>query len=101
VPLLLLDTNVPENEPAERNVTDVLYGGDSELRIRQELLLGMGGVRALERGQVGEVGYTLRGPADGPERVALLPRDLGRVGAAAPLELQVLANRFVQQSHLG
>jgi starch phosphorylase len=47
VPLLLLDANVPENAPAERAVTDVLYGGDREMRIRQELLLGVGGVRAL------------------------------------------------------
>ena len=47
VPLLLLDTDVPENAPAERAVTDRLYGGDSEHRLRQELLLGIGGVKAL------------------------------------------------------
>ncbi|HEV2376950.1 MAG TPA: alpha-glucan family phosphorylase [Streptosporangiaceae bacterium] len=47
VPLLLLDSYVEENEPALREVTDRLYGGGSEHRLRQELLLGMGGVRAL------------------------------------------------------
>jgi glycogen phosphorylase len=47
VPLLLLDSYVEENEPALREVTDRLYGGGSEHRLRQELLLGIGGVRAV------------------------------------------------------
>ena len=49
VPLFLLDSNIPEN-PAEedRNLTDRLYGGDRRTRIRQEILMGIGGIRALE-----------------------------------------------------
>ncbi|MBE1875916.1 alpha-glucan family phosphorylase [Myceligenerans pegani] len=47
VPLLLLDSNVPENDEAARVVTDRLYGGGGEHRLQQELLLGVGGVRAL------------------------------------------------------
>ena len=47
VPLLLLDSNVPENDEAARRVTDRLYGGGGEHRLQQELLLGVGGVRAL------------------------------------------------------
>jgi glycogen phosphorylase len=47
VPLYLLDTNIPENDVADRDITDQLYGGDDELRIRQEMVLGIGGVRAL------------------------------------------------------
>ncbi len=47
VPLLMLDSDVPENAPAERATTDRLYGGDREHRLRQEILLGIGGVRAL------------------------------------------------------
>jgi starch phosphorylase len=47
VPLLLLDSYVEENDPGLREVTDRLYGGGSEHRLRQELLLGMGGVRAV------------------------------------------------------
>jgi starch phosphorylase len=47
VTLLLLDADVPENAPAERAVTDRLYGGDSEHRLLQEILLGIGGVKAL------------------------------------------------------
>ncbi|MGP0068338.1 MAG: alpha-glucan family phosphorylase [Isosphaeraceae bacterium] len=45
--LLLLDANVPENNESDRSLTARLYGGDARTRIRQELLLGVGGVRAL------------------------------------------------------
>ncbi len=47
VPLLLLDSDVEENAPGERDVTDRLYGGGSEHRLLQEMLLGIGGVRAV------------------------------------------------------
>ncbi|GHG16436.1 MULTISPECIES: alpha-glucan family phosphorylase [Streptomyces] len=47
VPLLMLDSDVEENAPGERSVTDRLYGGGSEHRFLQELLLGIGGVRAV------------------------------------------------------
>ena len=45
--LLLLDSNVEGNSPEDRELTARLYGGDQRVRIRQELLLGIGGVRAL------------------------------------------------------
>ncbi|SEC49618.1 starch phosphorylase [Streptomyces sp. 2131.1] len=47
VPLLMLDSDVEENLPGEREVTDRLYGGGSEHRLLQEMLLGIGGVRAV------------------------------------------------------
>ena len=47
IPLLLLDSDIPENEHELRSVTDRLYGGDQEHRIKQELLAGIGGVRAV------------------------------------------------------
>ena len=47
--LYLLDTNIDGNQPLDRDLTDQLYGGDSEMRIRQEILLGIGGFRALEK----------------------------------------------------
>ncbi|MFJ6113644.1 alpha-glucan family phosphorylase [Agrococcus sediminis] len=47
VPLLLLDTNIHENDDELRGVAARLYGGGGEHRLRQELLLGIGGVRAL------------------------------------------------------
>lgn len=49
IPLYLLDTNIGDNtRPQDRDITDQLYGGDQELRIKQELLLGIGGYRALQ-----------------------------------------------------
>jgi glycogen phosphorylase len=47
IPLLLLDSDVPENDHDLRGVTDRLYGGDQEHRIKQEILAGIGGVRAI------------------------------------------------------
>jgi glycogen phosphorylase len=47
IPLYLLDSNVPTNRPEDRDVTDRLYGGDADVRMRQEVLLGIGGIRAL------------------------------------------------------
>ncbi len=55
VPLLLLDSDVEENGPYERSVTDRLYGGGTGHRLLQEMLLGIGGVRAL-RGYVAAEG---------------------------------------------
>lgn len=50
IPLYLLDTNLPANtEPTLRNITGYLYGGDLEMRILQEIVLGIGGMRMLER----------------------------------------------------
>ena len=47
VPLLLLDADIEGNSPHAREITSVLYGGDRDQRMRQEVLLGIGGVRAL------------------------------------------------------
>ena len=47
VPVLMLDTNLEENHPDDRTLTDRLYGGDAAYRLRQEIVLGVGGVRML------------------------------------------------------
>src|SRR4029077_7541503 len=49
VQLYLLDTNVPENSEVDRLVTGHLYGGDRETRLVQEMMLGIGGVRLLQK----------------------------------------------------
>jgi glycogen phosphorylase len=46
--LYLLDSDIPQNSPEDRLITEQLYGGDLEMRIRQEILLGIGGVRVLD-----------------------------------------------------
>lgn len=48
IQLYLLDTNLPANRPEHRAITAQLYGGDLDMRIKQEILLGIGGVRALD-----------------------------------------------------
>jgi glycogen phosphorylase len=48
VPVLLLDTDLEQNDHRDRHLTHYLYGGDEEYRLKQELLLGVGGVRILE-----------------------------------------------------
>jgi glycogen phosphorylase len=55
VPLLFLDTNVEENDPRDRALTDHLYGGDDHYRLCQEAVLGFGGVAMLRA-----LGYTVR-----------------------------------------
>jgi glycogen phosphorylase len=47
VPIYLLDTDLPENSAWDRSLTDHLYGGDSNYRLQQEIILGMGGARML------------------------------------------------------
>lgn len=48
IPVLLLDTDLDENLPDDRRITDRLYGGDQAYRLRQEIVLGIGGLRALQ-----------------------------------------------------
>ena len=48
VRLYLLDTNIPQNPRRRRDITAQLYGGDIDMRIKQEIVLGIGGMRALE-----------------------------------------------------
>jgi glycogen phosphorylase len=78
VRLYLLDTDVEDNDEAGREVTDRLYGGDSEHRLRQEVLLGIGGVRALEAvGESPQVFHSNEGHAGflGLERIRRLVVD--------------------------
>src|SRR4051794_14280200 len=81
VPLYLLDADVEENSDDIRQVTDRLYGGDVEHRLRQEILLGIGGVRALQTlGIPAQVFHTNEGHAGflGLERIrqAIVERGL-------------------------
>ncbi|MEW6602294.1 MAG: alpha-glucan family phosphorylase [Nitrospirota bacterium] len=49
VPVIYLDTDLPENSAEDRSLTDCLYGGDESYRIKQEVVLGIGGVRMLRK----------------------------------------------------
>jgi starch phosphorylase len=48
VPVLFLDTDIPGNTDSDRRITDELYGGDQEYRLKQEIVLGLGGARILD-----------------------------------------------------
>jgi len=48
VPVILLDTDLPENRAEDREITHFLYGGDRCYRLKQEIVLGVGGVRMLQ-----------------------------------------------------
>ena len=48
IPIYLLDTDLEQNDPRDRTLTDCLYGGDNDYRLAQEIVLGMGGARMLE-----------------------------------------------------
>jgi starch phosphorylase len=103
VTLLLLDTDVPENEDSLRTVTDRLYGGGGEHRLLQELLLGIGGVRAikihteLSGGAAPEVFHTNEGHAGflGLERIS----DLIGGGLSFDEALQVVRAGTVFTTH--
>ncbi|MDE2485415.1 MAG: alpha-glucan family phosphorylase [candidate division NC10 bacterium] len=79
VPVLLLDTDLPDNDPYDRTLTDYLYGGDQRYRLCQEVILGVGGVRMLRA-----MGYT---------RVVKFHMNEGH---AALLALELFAEEFKQ-----
>ncbi len=96
VRLYLLDADIEDNDDNGRGVTDRLYGGDTEHRLRQELLLGVGGVRALEAvGEVTQVFHTNEGHAGflGLERIRRSILD-GGLGFAEALEATKAASIF-------
>ncbi|MEM6843676.1 MAG: alpha-glucan family phosphorylase [Bacteroidota bacterium] len=78
MPLYLLDADIEENQEADRVITHHLYGGDRENRLKQELLLGIGGMRALQALDVNPDIYHLNeGHAafNGLERLRMLVKD--------------------------
>ncbi|MGK5531338.1 alpha-glucan family phosphorylase [Streptomyces sp. URMC 129] len=103
VPLLLLDSAVAENGPAERDVTDRLYGGGSEHRLLQEMLLGIGGMRAVRTfcrvtgHPAPEVFHMNEGHAGfcGPERV----REMGEAGIGFDAALRAVRAGTVFTTH--
>lgn len=80
IPLVLLDTDVEGNDPKDRSLTGSLYGGDERYRLKQEIVLGLGGVRMLRA-----LGYTE------------LERFHMNEGHAALLTLELLRERNTDQ----
>ncbi|MDD2900702.1 MAG: alpha-glucan family phosphorylase, partial [Desulfuromonadaceae bacterium] len=96
VPLYLLDTNLNENSPEDRLITAQLYFGDKEMRMIQEILLGIGGIRALRKlGIVPNVCHMNEGHAAflSLERIRLLMEKRG-VSFCAAREIVRAGNVF-------
>ena len=84
VPVFLLDTDLPDNSEADRRITDSLYGGDSAYRLKQEIVLGIGGAELLRMLGVGAGGRLIHHINEGHAALltlALLERQLGERGS--------------------
>jgi starch phosphorylase len=79
IPVLLLDTDLPENAPEDRGITDFLYGGDIAYRLKQEIVLGIGGLRLLQA-----LGFNIRTYHLNEGHASLLALDLPRRYPLAP-----------------
>jgi len=82
-PVILLDTDMNENHPGDRTITDTLYGGDEAYRLKQEIVLGIGGLRLLQA-----IGFTVRQYHMNEGHSALLALELLRRHAYPPEDLR-------------
>lgn len=83
VPVLLLDTDLPVNDPRDRDITHTLYGGDEATRMKQEIVLGVGGIAMLQA-----LGFNLMGYHMNEGHSAFLTLALLRRFAHAPEDLR-------------
>ncbi len=99
VPLYLLDTNIEPNNPYDHDITDQLYGGDIDMRIHQEIMLGIGGVQMLKALGLKVTAYHMNeGHAafSALERIRLLIQEAGLDYAEAK---QVVASSNIFTTH--
>jgi glycogen phosphorylase len=102
VPILLLDTDVSENDPADRGITSRLYGGDASLRLKQEIVLGIGGERLLRALGFEITTYHLNEGHAALLALALLrryPQATASPEGAFPYDLQPVRERCVFTTH--
>ncbi len=100
VPLYMLDADLPENNPEDRGLTGQLYGGDQRYRLRQEALLGIGGIamlRALGYDQLDT--YHMNEGHSALLTLALLKEMKGGSGAASEADIAAVRNRCVFTTH--
>jgi glycogen phosphorylase len=102
VPVYLLDTDLPENAPWDRTLTDRLYGGDDRYRLCQEVVLGIGGVeilRALGHSNIGS--YHMNEGHSALLALGLLEDRLGtpKLGTASELDIEAIRSRCIFTTH--
>lgn len=98
VTLYLLDTDLPENSSQDRYITHQLYGGDKAMRIEQEIILGIGGVRALQEMDVKPTVWHIN---EGHAAFMILERvrELVQSGLDFPSALEAVAVNVVFTTH--
>ncbi len=102
VPVFLLDTALPENSPADRALTDSLYGGDNAYRLRQEAVLGLGGVAVLRKlGYNSDLVFHMNEGHSALLTLALLEERLKTTGSPAmmPSDIESVRSRCVFTTH--
>ncbi len=99
IPLVLLDTNVAENPPAIRNITARLYNSESGIRLAQEVLLGIGGMRALQAMGVEPTVCHMNEGHSAFANIERLVQCVERYGLDVPTALEVVARTSVFTTH--
>ncbi|MFZ0663515.1 MAG: alpha-glucan family phosphorylase [Acidobacteriaceae bacterium] len=101
VPIYFLDTDVEENDENDRKLTDRLYGGDSDHRLRQEAVLGMGGARILDALNYQPVVYHMNEGHAALLTVALLEQERhgGNVDRASDEDIESVRQECVFTTH--
>ena len=83
VPLLLLDTDLPSNDPADRPISHILYVRGREMRLCQEIVLGVGAVRALHALEIEPAAWHVN---EGHAAISLLERTAIRISSGEPFD---------------
>ena len=101
VPIYFLDTDLEQNDPADRNLTDHLYGGDTNYRLRQEVILGIGGARMLRALEYDPSVYHMNEGHAALLTVPLLEHELGGAAlqTATERDLEAVRRRCVFTTH--
>jgi glycogen phosphorylase len=101
IPIYLLDTDLEQNDPRDRELTDHLYGEDGDYRLRQETVLGIGGVRILEALECQPLVYHMNEGHAALLTIALLERKLrGRsLQRVTEKDLEAVRQRCVFTTH--
>jgi starch phosphorylase len=102
VPVYLLDTNLPENAEQDRGLTDYLYGGDQRYRLAQEVVLGFGGFRLIEKLYGGQIeAYHMNEGHSALLSLGLLERRLDQsfAGRLKQLDIDGVRNMCIFTTH--
>jgi starch phosphorylase len=93
IPIYFLDTNLEQNEPQDRGLTDSLYGGDADYRLRQEAILGIGGARMLRALEYDPLVYHMNEGHAALLTVPVLEQELHGAGLQTATERDIEAVR--------